>query len=200
VRTRHDGVALFNALVAESIVFPSFAGMPGLLHAARAGHVNALEMFLTAVHRGQSIPADELSQGLHESTLCLDLSSPWNPQATSSQRAQALAAALNSISPSALFPFDRSTAAGNGLAQACLAWPPTTPPALVTGNPNGRVAAPVLLFGGERDLSTPLAWARAEAAYAPHGRLVIVPGAGHSVQLRARDPNVRQILTRFLQA
>jgi pimeloyl-ACP methyl ester carboxylesterase len=58
---------------------------------------------------------------------------------------------------------------------------------------------PVLLLAGEHDLSTPLAWARAEAATAPRGRLLEVPGAGHSVQLRARDPGVRRALAQFLR-
>jgi pimeloyl-ACP methyl ester carboxylesterase len=58
---------------------------------------------------------------------------------------------------------------------------------------------PVLLLSGERDLSTPLPWAQAEAALAPRGQLLEVPGAGHSVQLRARDPAVRRTLARFLQ-
>jgi pimeloyl-ACP methyl ester carboxylesterase len=57
---------------------------------------------------------------------------------------------------------------------------------------------PVLLLSGLRDLSTPLAWARAEAALAPDGQLLEVAGAGHSVQLRARDPRVRLTLARFL--
>jgi pimeloyl-ACP methyl ester carboxylesterase len=59
---------------------------------------------------------------------------------------------------------------------------------------------PVLLLAGEHDLSTPLAWAREEANKAPDGRLVLVPGAGHSVQTRAHDPAVRRILIRFLTA
>jgi pimeloyl-ACP methyl ester carboxylesterase len=42
-----------------------------------------------------------------------------------------------------------------------------------------------LLLAGEQDLSTPLEWARQEARTAPQGRLMIVPGAGHSVQLQA---------------
>ena len=57
------------------------------------------------------------------------------------------------------------------------------------GNPAGDLpTVPVLLYSGQRDLSTPQAWAREEAAKAPDGRLVSVPGAGHSVQLRATDP------------
>ena len=54
------------------------------------------------------------------------------------------------------------------------------------------------ILAGERDLSTPLAWARQEALLAPDGQLVTVPGAGHSVQLRAGDAAVRKLLARFL--
>jgi pimeloyl-ACP methyl ester carboxylesterase len=57
---------------------------------------------------------------------------------------------------------------------------------------------PVLLLAGEHDLSTPLEWAQQEAALVPDGHLLVVPGAGHSVQLRARDPDVRRTLARFL--
>jgi pimeloyl-ACP methyl ester carboxylesterase len=56
----------------------------------------------------------------------------------------------------------------------------------------------VLLLAGERDLSTPLFWAREEAGKAPDGKLVIVSGAGHSVQTRAHNPRMRHILSRFL--
>jgi pimeloyl-ACP methyl ester carboxylesterase len=58
---------------------------------------------------------------------------------------------------------------------------------------------PVLLFSGERDLSTPLAWGREEAAKAPEGRLVVVPRAGHSVQLRKTNVDAREVLRQFLE-
>jgi pimeloyl-ACP methyl ester carboxylesterase len=56
----------------------------------------------------------------------------------------------------------------------------------------------VLLLAGERDLSTPLAWAREEASKAPDGRLLIVPRAGHSVQLRRANVGARRGLGTFL--
>ncbi|HYY87560.1 MAG TPA: alpha/beta hydrolase, partial [Chloroflexota bacterium] len=52
---------------------------------------------------------------------------------------------------------------------------------------------------GDRDLSTPLVWAQAEARHAPRGRLVIVRGAGHGGQLRAHNPVARDAVARFLQ-
>ncbi len=199
VRRHRDGPALLNALVVESIVFPSFRGVPAALHAAAQGHAQALRRFLAAVHRGDAAPGGALSQGLHESSLCVELAPPWDPAASPSQRRATVDRSVARLAVAQLFPWDRATAAGNGLVQGCLEWPPTEPATVPTGDLSGELPpVPVLLFSGERDLSTPLAWAREEAARAPDGRLVAVPGAGHSVQLRARDPEVRRILGRFL--
>ena len=57
---------------------------------------------------------------------------------------------------------------------------------------------PVLLLAGGHDLSTPLAGARAQAALAPDGHLVVVPTAGHSVQNRAAGDPAEAELARFL--
>jgi pimeloyl-ACP methyl ester carboxylesterase len=169
------------------------------LHAARAGRPQALDAFLGAVERAESVPPGFLSQGLHESTLCLELAAPWDPAKPGAQRAAALAALAAARAPADFYPFDRATATGNGLARGCLAWPPTRPSPVADGAPAAELPpVPVLLLSGERDLSTPLAWARAEAALAPRRELLVVPGAGHSVQLRARDPAVRRVLARFL--
>jgi pimeloyl-ACP methyl ester carboxylesterase len=194
-----DGPALLDALVAESVGAPDYPGVLDDLHAARAGRPAALNAFLAAVRRAEAVPASFLSQGLHESTLCQELAAPWAPTAPAARRAAVLSALAASTTEARLYPFDRATAAGNGLAVGCLDWPPTQPPAVPDGAPTARLpAVPILLLSGARDLSTPLAWARAEAAMAPVGRLLEVPGAGHSVQLRARDPNVRRAVARFL--
>lgn len=197
----HDGPAVLNALVADSVAAPDFPGVLDDLHVARAGHPGRLDAFLAAVQRGEAVPAAALSQGLHESTLCQELASPWDPAATSARRTAVLSALAASTPSSELYPFDRATATGNGLAQGCLAWPVTNPPQVPGGAATARLPpVPVLLLSGERDLSTPLPWARAEAAMAPRGKLLEVPGAGHSVQLRARNPDVRRAVARFLGA
>jgi pimeloyl-ACP methyl ester carboxylesterase len=195
----HNGPALLDALVAESVAAPDFPGLLAALHAARAGHPGALEALLTTIRRDEAAPASFLSQGLHESTICLELAPPWDPTASRARRTTVLDALAASAPEANLYPFDRATAAGNGLAQGCLTWPPTKPPAVPGGAAAGELpAVPTLLLSGERDLSTPRAWARAEAALAPDGRLLEVPGAGHSVQLRARDPAVRRAVAAFL--
>jgi pimeloyl-ACP methyl ester carboxylesterase len=195
----HDGPAVLDALVADSVGAPDFRGVLGALHAARAGRTGPLDSWLAAVRRADSVPASFLSQGLHESTLCQELAPPWDPSASRERRSATLSALAASTPESALYPFDRVTAIGSGLAQGCLAWPATPRPDV----PDGAASAPlppvpVLLLSGERDLSTPRPWARAEAALAPRGRLLEVPGAGHSIQLRARDPRVRRTVARFL--
>jgi pimeloyl-ACP methyl ester carboxylesterase len=57
---------------------------------------------------------------------------------------------------------------------------------------------PALLLAGDRDLSTPIAWAKDELRRAPKGRLFIVRGAGHSTQLRAQTNTGRAALAAFL--
>jgi 2-hydroxy-6-oxonona-2,4-dienedioate hydrolase len=44
-----------------------------------------------------------------------------------------------------------------------------------------KVAPPVLVVRGDRDPIVPQAWAERVAALAPHGRLVVVPGAAHTM-------------------
>jgi len=92
------------------------------------------------------------------------------------------------------WPFDRATLSGNGIVRQCLPWSPTPPTPL----PHGTIRVPTLLVAGSHDLSTPLEWARREAARIPGSRLVVVPGAGHSVQSRAASDAGRVAVARFL--
>jgi pimeloyl-ACP methyl ester carboxylesterase len=201
VRKQHDGPQVLDALVTESIGAPSFPGVVALLHAAAHGHLQGLTRLIKAAHLADAVPAMLLSQGLHESTLCLDLGAGWHPAAPSADRARTLRELADATPVRDLFPFDRATAIGNGLAQSCLQWPATRPPAIQQPSASADLpAVPILLLAGARDLSTPLAWARAEALKTPHGRLVVVPDAGHSVQLRATNPIGREEVARFLHS
>jgi pimeloyl-ACP methyl ester carboxylesterase len=56
----------------------------------------------------------------------------------------------------------------------------------------------VPLVNGDHDLSTPLEWARQEAATAPHAKLVVVPGASHSIQNRELGHTGRDAVISFL--
>jgi pimeloyl-ACP methyl ester carboxylesterase len=194
VRARHDGPELYDTLVALSVGAPTFPGVLAALRAARRGDAGRLQRIVRAVRRAQRAPAAVLSQGLHAATACADLRPPWGGAAAPLVgREAALRQAAARADPA---PFDRATVTGNGLALTCLRWPPTpAPPAPRSGDlPN----VPTLLLAGGRDLSTPLPWAREQAAHSPGGRLVVVPDSGHSVQSRAPGGEGRRAVRRFL--
>jgi pimeloyl-ACP methyl ester carboxylesterase len=196
VRARHNGPELDDTLVALSVGAPSFPGVLAALREARAGHPQHLERLVRIVRRAQRAPARVLSQGLHAATLCADTRSPWGGAgAPLAGRRAALERAAARTDPA---PYDRATVVGNGYAQLCLRWPATpAPPPPRTGD---LPAVPTLLLAGDRDLSTPLPWAREQAAHTPNGKLVVVAGAGHSVQSRAPEAAGRRAVQRFLLA
>lgn len=201
VRRYHDGPALLDTLVAMSVGDPSFGGALAALHGAAAGRPAGLESLIGGVHAADAATAGELSQGLHASTLCEDLTMPWGgPQTPVSGRAAALTAAVARLSRAETWPFDRATAAGNGLIQTCLYWPPE-PASAPRIRPGTRLPhVPILILAGGRDLSTPIEEDRAELALAPGARLFYVPTAGHSVQNRAAGDPAMAALRRFLDA
>ena len=203
VRRYHDGPALLDMLVALSVGDPSFPGVPAALHAAAAGHPDALTALMARVRAADAATAGELSQGLHASALCADMPMPWGgPDTPLAGRPAALARAVARLTPAQVWPFDRATAAGNGFIQTCLHWPPSPAPSPASPSPETVRAElpriPVLLLAGGHDLSTPLAGARAQAALAPDGHLFVVPTAGHSVQNRAAGDPAEAELARFL--
>jgi pimeloyl-ACP methyl ester carboxylesterase len=198
VRRYHDGAQILDTLTAYSVGAPSFPGWLEALHAARGGHPRALRRKLAAVRLGQRAPATVLSQGLHASTLCADDPVPWGgPNAPLASRGPALARALARLTPAATYPYDRATMVGNGALQTCRQWPPMATAS--APRPRELPPVPVLLLAGDHDLSTPLEWARREAAVAPQGKLVVIHGAGHGPSLRAKSNRARVALARFLQ-
>ena len=199
VRRYHLGPELFDALTFDSIADPTYRriwDVPRALHAARAGGPGALDAFLAAArHYQRDTPPNALDQGLHASALCADWRFPWGDStAPLARRALALRRSVDRLSAAVLSPFDASAAAGNGFVRQCLPWAPTPPTPL----PHARIGAPALLVNGNHDLSTPLEWARMQLALMPRGRLVVVPGAGHSVQYRAVSDVGRRAVAAFL--
>jgi pimeloyl-ACP methyl ester carboxylesterase len=199
VRRDRLGPQLFDALTFDSIADPTyrkFWNVPAALHAARHGRRKQLDRFLAAAsHFQRETPAAALDQGLHASALCADWRYPWGTAAAPlAGRAAKLRAAVARIPAAKLYPFDARTASGNGFVRQCLPWAPTKPTPL----PHGKLHVPTLLVNGNHDLSTPLAWARRQLALTPHGKLVVVPGAGHSVQSRAVSDVGRSAVAHFL--
>ncbi len=129
VKRYHDGVDILDALTTDSIVDPTYRAyfdVPQALRAARNGSPGLLESFIASMHSGGAAPADALDQGLHASALCADWRYPWGTSsAPLAGREAALGRAVAKLPASALFPFDRKTAIGNGFIRQCLPWAPT---------------------------------------------------------------------------
>ncbi len=191
-----NGPELLDTITANTIGTPRLGGIRRALATAARGDTGPLDRIVAATAAAvHDFPAPALSQGLHASTLCADVAAPWGDAAAPlAGRAAKLRRAAAQVDPG---PFDRATASGNGVAQQCLAWPPT--PVRLPDLPADLPDVPTLLLAGTRDLSTPLEWARAERAHAPGGRLLVVAGAGHSLQSQDR-PEVERALGRFLSA
>lgn len=198
VRRYHLGPQLFDALTFDSIADPTYRtywNVPGALHSAARGNRKRLDTFLAAALHYQRWPASLLDQGLHASALCADWRYPWGTSAAPlAGRAAKLRTAVARIPAAKLHPFDRHTASGNGFVRQCLPWTPVP----ATPLPHGKLRVPTLLVNGNHDLSTPLAWARQQLALTPRGKLVVVPGAGHSVQSRAVSDVGRKAVAHFL--
>jgi pimeloyl-ACP methyl ester carboxylesterase len=194
------GPRLLDALTERSIGVPRLQPFPAALHTALAGDRRPLDALLRAAHEEQTgrIPPAVYSTGLHAATLCADSPAPWpgGSAAPEAVRASSADATRERTGPAATAPFPLSTAFTQGLYVTCRAWPATPAPPALHGAQ--RITAPALLLAGDHDLSTPLEWARRQLRSMPRGRLVVVPGAGHSVLSRAPGTTARDALRRFL--
>lgn len=201
VRRYGNGVGVFDLIVIASILDPKLTGVGyypvlELLHQAAQGNPDPLNEAIEDLQsNGIQAPPDQFSAGLHVATLCADLTdAPWGDSAAPlTGRDEAVARALRKLHSSETWPFPPETAVGQGFIQSCRHWPPARP------NPEprfSRLTMPVLLINGDRDLSTPLEWAREQAAQTPRGTLVIIRGMGHSIQGRNAEGDAA--VSRFL--
>jgi pimeloyl-ACP methyl ester carboxylesterase len=190
-------VPLWDAIVTYEFVDPEYQRMIDAIHQARHGDPGPLRALVAQIHRAGAAPPQLFSSGLHAATLCADMRLPWSSTTPVAGRTASLARRLKTVPASATWPFARATAAHGGIIETCKAWPPTPPvpgPRLTSRLP----PVPVLLVNGDRDLSTPLEWAREEARRAPRGKLVVVRGASHSVQTREQGGAGRAAAQAFL--
>ena len=197
VKNEHNGPQMLDMLTGLSVGAPRGNGAEQALEAAANGNAGPLEGLQSGVSRVmKSWTAEKLSQGLHASTLCADMPAPWgDASAPLEGRNEALEKEASRLDD--LYPFDRATATGNGIAQQCLNWPPVDVPK--PDGPKDLPDVPVLLLAGTLDLSTPLEWAQRAAERAPGGKLVVVENAGHGVQ-NQKDPEMLETLRAFVAA
>ncbi len=200
-RSAAEGVRLFDAVVSYEFLDPTYrnaaAGdLIGALHAARSGDSSRLEAIETELNPADGTPPALFSSGLHAATLCSDMRFPWGDDATQvALRQGRLDRAERQLTTRDVWPYTRQVAVSQGFIQTCLRWPAEPP----NSNPAGRLPdVPTLLVNGDHDLSTPLAWAREEAALSPHGTLVVVKGASHSIQNRELGHAGRDAVIAFL--
>jgi pimeloyl-ACP methyl ester carboxylesterase len=198
VRRYHNGPRLLDAIVLLSVIdstYRSLVNLPRVLRQAREGDPVAMKAMLNLVQLSESSEgADQLSQGLHASALCGDWRWPWgDSSAPIVGREAALRRYADGLTKSALGPFDRATVVQNGIMRQCLYWPPTPP--TPQPPPGAKILAPTLVLAGDRDLSTPLPWPRAELKLLPHARLATIHGWGHSTQ---RTPPALAAVQHFL--
>ena len=183
--------ALLDVLTTMSVLDPTYPGVLAAVASFATGDDAAVRTLVSTWRQRSAIDAASLSQGLHASTLCVDLDFPWGGADTDpAGRAAAVDASVaTEAKANRLAPFDEEATGGNGFIATCRAWPRTSDewsasnardelPALAKSGPR------TLILAGDRDLSTPLVWSRAAAAALPGSRLVVVAGAGHSVQSR----------------
>jgi pimeloyl-ACP methyl ester carboxylesterase len=176
---RVDGVDFLSGVVLDSDLNAGIAAeLPAAVHAALRRQPRALLRLVELDRESSIIPAEDLSMGLLAATVCDDGPFPWASDTAVSQRQALYNAAVAALPAGATGPFGK-WAAAIGPAAFCLLWPAQPARPGVGAGPLPNV--PVLALAGERDLRTPASNAAAIAARFPQGRLLTVPGVGHSV-------------------
>src|ERR687887_2807480 len=176
---RADGVDFLSGVVIDSDLNAGIAAeLPAAVHAALQGRSRALLRLVELDRETAVTSTEDLSMGLLAATVCDDGPFPWEPETPLAQRRVLLDAARNVLPPGSTGPFG-IWATDIGPAALCLLWPPQARRPGIGSGPLPNV--PVLLLAGERGLRTPASNAAAIAARFPQGRLLTVPGVGHSV-------------------
>src|SRR5205823_14227794 len=116
--------------------------------------------------------------GLNAATNCADGHFPWSPSTPPGSRRTAIDQAVAALPVGALGPFG-SWAARLGTAFFCEQWP--SPAGNTPLGPGPLPNVPMIALDGGFDLRTPTTNALAVVSQFPQGRLIEVPGAGHSV-------------------
>jgi pimeloyl-ACP methyl ester carboxylesterase len=198
VRHRADSVPIFDLMIAWNFVDPNYHDFMFAVHAARNGDPTALDALLASLPDLNGAPPNFFSSGLHAATICADMPMPWgNASAPERLRQAALDRAQARLSERDVWPWLPATGAGNGFVQTCLNWPrmKVNPDPVPLRIPR---IVPVLIVNGDQDTVTPLEWAFEEARYAPNHKVIVVPGAAHSIQNRERSTIGRDAINAFL--
>jgi pimeloyl-ACP methyl ester carboxylesterase len=172
-----DGLELLS-VVTDADLNPGLAvELPAVVHAALKGRTQALARLADLHDAGNQDASIDLSFALYAATVCRDGPFPWAPDTPVAARAALEQAAITALPAGAFGPFG-PWAAQLGNADFCLAWPSPSGGATLGAGPLPNV--PMLALSGAFDLRTPTANAVSVVARFPQGRLLVVPGVGHS--------------------
>jgi pimeloyl-ACP methyl ester carboxylesterase len=172
------GVDLLS-LVVDADLNPGLAAeLPAAVHSARLGNTGPLLRLHVLDTQASQLSAPDLSAALFAATDCRDGPFPWAASSDPATRPALLRSAIAALPPGTFGPFG-SWAAELGNASLCDTWP--TPAGGANLAANALPNVPVLALSGGFDMRTPTAGAQSVIAQFPQGKLVVVPGIGHSV-------------------
>ncbi len=175
---RMNGEDLLTMMIDADLGPGLAAEAPAAVHAALAGNTRPLLRIYDLDLLSSELSAEDLSFGLNAATNCADGGFPWSPATPPSARRAAIQTAVASLPAGALGPFG-NWAARIGTAYFCEQWP--SPAGNTPLGPGPLPNVPVLALNGGFDLRTPVANAVSVVSQFPQGKLIVVPGVGHSV-------------------
>lgn len=173
-----NGEELLNMMIDADLGPGLAAEAPAAVHAALAGNIRPLLRIYDLDLVSNELTAKELSFGLNAATNCADGRFPWSASTPPSARRAAIDAAVARLIVGSLGPFG-TWAARLGTAYFCEQWP--TPAGNTPLGPGPLPNVPMVAINGGFDLRTPVVNANAVVDLFPQGKLLIVPGVGHSV-------------------
>jgi len=173
-----NGEELLTMMVDADLGPGLAAEAPAAVHAALAGNVRPLLRIYDLDLTTSKFPSQDLSFGLNAATNCADGRFPWSPSTPPSARRAAIDSAVASLPAGALGPFG-SWAAKMGTAYFCEQWP--SPAGNTPLGPGPLPNVPMIALNGGFDMRTPVVNAVAVVNQFPQGKLLVVPGVGHSV-------------------
>jgi pimeloyl-ACP methyl ester carboxylesterase len=173
-----NGENLLSTMVDADLTPGLAAEAPAAIHAALHGNPRPLLRLYDLDLVSNELSAEDLSFGLNAATNCADGQFPWAPATPPAARQSAIDTAIANLAPGSLGPFG-NWAAKMGTAYFCEQWP--TPTGNAPLGPGPLPDVPMIALDGGFDLRTPVANAVQVLKQFPHGKLLVVPGVGHSV-------------------
>jgi pimeloyl-ACP methyl ester carboxylesterase len=171
------GVELISTIVDADLSPGLAAELPSVVHTALGGSMQPLARLVDLDVSSNQEAAVDLSSALYAATVCRDGPFPWTPDTPASARPALEQSAIAALPPGTFGPFG-AWAAQLGNADFCLGWPSPSGGAALGAGPLPNV--PMLALSGGFDMRTPTAGATSVVARFPQGKLLVVPGIGHS--------------------